>query len=112
MRKVVAAWQELDRDNIVFRTAQGREAKRLTTKDRMQTGKVKVNGSKNYLQRLKPNPKQVHQILTAGKEYDRGAIGLRPLAARIGAILKTPSLSHETARRVLAEIRCKGTVGI
>lgn len=67
MRKVVAAWQELDRDNIVFRTAQGREAKRLTTKDRMQTGKVEVNGSKNYLQRLKPNPKQVHQILTAGK---------------------------------------------
>jgi DNA invertase Pin-like site-specific DNA recombinase len=106
MRRVLLAVWEFDRDTILYRMAKGLDDKRKTSKDITQYGAVKVNGSKSIISKLKPTPAKLRAMKAAIRRYSNGVYGLRPLAEKLGCILKR-KLAHETARRITAEVENK-----
>jgi len=73
-----------------------------------QQGDAKLQGRKSYLEQVAPSAVALRKIKEAVAKRDEGKCGWRTLATDISKILKlsTP-MSHETARRVAAEIALK-----
>jgi DNA invertase Pin-like site-specific DNA recombinase len=108
VRKLVCSLQELDRDTLVWRLAHGREQKKKSTTAKTQSGKPKVNGTKSYLEEMKPSAKVQNQILALGKQRSKGTFGWRPMAKKVSKILGLKDvLPHETVRRMHDEIIAK-----
>lgn len=108
-RRVFLALQELDRDQIHFRTAKGLEERKLTSKNVTQAGTVKVNGAKTRLECLSPKAlrKFILQARLPIRQYKQGKMGLRPLAAKLSQLLRCSPMSHCSAQRLVAEVGAK-----
>ena len=106
IRKIMMSVQELDRDQIIQRCAAGLAAKKLTSKRITQAGQVKINGSKSILEAKAPSKKNVKAIKFAVRQYQLGNLALRPLACKIGKVLKR-KIHHNTAQRMVSEILAK-----
>ena len=106
VRKIICSLQELDRDVLVWRLAQGREHKKKTTRKRTQTGRPKVCGCPSYLEEWKITDNIKKQVEALAKRREGG--GWRPLASKVSQLLKLDqTISHETVRRMLHEIKAK-----
>ena len=106
IRKVMLGVQELDRDQIVYRLAAGLNAKRATSSRVTQVGTTKVNGCKSLLEKKKPTKAVVSRLKKEISKYTSGQLGLRTLAVEMGKVLRA-KIHHETARRIMAEIKSK-----
>ena len=89
-----------------FRTWCDLESKREISEEVTQAGDVKVNGRLTTLDRLAAMPSVVRRVPQQMKRHHQGAIGWPTLAKELGKVLK-PSISHQTARHMKAEIEMK-----
>ena len=112
LRRVICAYAELEKDMVVNRLQHGLTAKRKKVQQRLrqehrvaktQAGGVKVNGRKSILQTKRLSKYQRTKMLTLCKKLARNEITLRPLALAVKKLLRLPTCSHETARRMCAE---------
>ena len=121
IRRVMFAMTELEKNLIVQRLKDGQKRKKeqaekivaaarannkkLKVGQLTQEGQAKTCGSKSTLEAMGPLTKlQKKQLKDAASERDSGNIGLRKMQKKMSEILQKDIRSHETARRLAAEI--------
>ena len=105
MRRMMFAYQQLERDLLVERLAHGRVEAKRTTKRRTQTGALKVAGCKSHFQRKPPTVQQIQQLKKVVQQHQKGHITCRDLAAEFQRIQRLPRLGIHTARRQVEELK-------
>lgn len=112
LRRVIFAYTNLEKDMTVHRLQTGLKTKKEAAMRaqkagaevrRNQSGRVKVNGRKSWLEKLggKVTKSVLKDMKAWAKKYRKAIIGLRPLAAKFSKLLKLQKpMAHETARRI------------
>ena len=106
MRRIVCAQMEYDRDVTVQRLTAGLMSRKAQSEEVTQKGQVKFNGSYSILDRCQPKPGVLRRIKGAISQHVRGEFGLRPLAEKVGVILRKP-ISPMAVQRMMNEIKNK-----
>ena len=121
IRRVMFAMTELEKNLIAQRLKDGQQRKKeqaekivaaarannkkLKVGQLTQEGKAKTCGSKSTLEAMGPLTKlQKKQFKDVASERDSKKIGLRKMQKKMSEILQKDIRSHETARRLAAEI--------
>lgn len=88
MRRAMFAVQEFERDMIIQRLCAGLMEKKAQSKEVTQKGRVKYNGRKSILQKMKLGKAQQQRALCLVSQRAAGEFGWRILATRLTACLR------------------------